>query len=171
MTKRLMWLPVTIAPQYEVSENGTVRRAIPAKNSPAGRVLSVCYHEYGYPRVPLTINGQRVRTEVHKLVALAFLGPKPFEKAEVCHLDGNPRNNHFANLKWASHQENEAHKFLHGTTPRGERNGCAKLKEDDIRLIRKIRHRHSLSQLGKMFGVEPRAISKICRNERWTHVI
>ena len=43
---------------------------------------------------------------VHRLVALAFLGPPPFEGAVVDHIDRTRTHNHVTNLRWVSHTDN-----------------------------------------------------------------
>lgn len=43
---------------------------------------------------------------IHRLVAFTFL-PKPKKHQDnVLHLDDNPANNHYTNLKWGTHKEN-----------------------------------------------------------------
>lgn len=44
--------------------------------------------------------------KAHQLVALTFIGPPPFEGAEVCHKDGFHHNNHYSNLRWDTHAAN-----------------------------------------------------------------
>lgn len=56
-------------------------------------------------RVDLYKNSKRTRVYVHKLVATHFL-ENPNEYNEIDHIDGNPKNNHFKNLKWCTHKEN-----------------------------------------------------------------
>lgn len=45
---------------------------------------------------------------IHKLVALAFKGPKPFKDSTVDHIDGNRHNNTCYNLEWVSLKENQS---------------------------------------------------------------
>jgi HNH endonuclease len=116
----------------------------------------------------LTIHGNKVKFEVHVLVATAFLGIKPFPKAEVAHKDGNPRNNHYSNLSWKTHRDNEADKRRHGTTLCGERNPMAKLRTKDVVLMRQMRANHSLSQLAKIFRVSVTSVARIVKQQRWT---
>lgn len=52
---------------------------------------------------------------VHRIVALTFIGVPPFAKSEVCHNDGNRRNNHYSNLRWGTRKENVADSIRHGT--------------------------------------------------------
>lgn len=69
----------------------------------------------GYPRVCIveTEHGKRTRL-VHRLVAVAFLGPCP-EGQEVRHLDGNPANTALTNLAYGTSSENAQDSIRHGT--------------------------------------------------------
>jgi hypothetical protein len=50
--------------------------------------------------------GKRRTVYPHKMVALVFVSnDKPRKKKVVMHLDGNPENNSFENLRWASVSE------------------------------------------------------------------
>ncbi len=53
----------------------------------------------------LCVVKNRKRTDVHRLVAEAFL-PKPEGKYWVLHYDDNPHNNHVDNLRWGTPLEN-----------------------------------------------------------------
>jgi hypothetical protein len=55
-----------------------------------------------------------------------FVGPLEEGKV-ICHIDGNPKNNHFLNLLQATQKENISHKRLHGTWQSCEKHPCAKL--------------------------------------------
>jgi len=56
-----------------------------------------------YPR----INFLSQRIQISRLVAETYLEkPENIQDFEVCHLDDNPQNNHWKNLKWATHLEN-----------------------------------------------------------------
>ena len=51
--------------------------------------------------------------QVHRLVALAFLGLPPSDTAiEVNHLDGNCSNNRVQNLEWATRSQNARHIYM-----------------------------------------------------------
>lgn len=63
-----------------------------------------------YYRVTLTKNGKQKSTDVHRLVAEAFI-PNPENKRTVNHKDGNKLNNHISNLEWATYSENAKHAF------------------------------------------------------------
>jgi hypothetical protein len=76
------------------------------------------------------------------LLALAFLGEPPSARHQVAHNDGNPRNNHLSNLRWATPSENSMDRRLHGTVPdrKGERHPMVKLNDQ---LVSKLRNRRS----------------------------
>ena len=95
------WHPIPGYKGYEASRLGQVR-------SP-NKILSQ-YQRGKYPTVKL---GHVRQAGVHKLVALAFLGPA--NGLEVRHLDGNPQNNRLENLAYGTRQENAQDMVRHGT--------------------------------------------------------
>ena len=50
--------------------------------------------------------GKRRQVYVHRLVADAFLGPAPFARALVMHLNDDPSDNRPENLSWGSQSDN-----------------------------------------------------------------
>lgn len=59
----------------------------------------------GHIRVDLYRHCKRERIYIHRLVALHFID-NPNGYNEVDHIDGNPTNNHYTNLRWCTHLEN-----------------------------------------------------------------
>ena len=58
------------------------------------------------------------RTKISKLVALAWVpNPKPEEYNVVMHLDNNPLNNYYKNLKWGTMAMNNEQCRLEGRSP------------------------------------------------------
>lgn len=113
---------------YEVSDAGHVRsvdrivvdtrggirnyrgRPIVGRVQAAGGHLTVSLpppHEVERVRL------QRATYYIHRLVAEAFLGPPPFARALVRHLDGDPANNRVENLAWGTYGENLADLHRH----------------------------------------------------------
>lgn len=68
-------------------------------------------------------------------------------------------------LSWKTHAANMADTLLHGTHNRGERNGCAKLTEGDVRAIRASNDNQRV--LSARFGVSQSQISSIRSRKRW----
>lgn len=92
------WLPVPGWPGYEASDLGRIRGK--RQNLLSLQIIS------GYHHVQLINGAERKNAYVHRLVALAFLGPPSDPKLVVDHKDGNRLNNISANLRWISHKEN-----------------------------------------------------------------
>ncbi len=84
---------------YEVSNLGRVR------NTKTGKILKGHINDgNGYRTVSLSTQNGTVTIEVHRLVAIAFLG---FEEGKVVHhLDENKLNNKLINLEWVTQQQN-----------------------------------------------------------------
>lgn len=115
------WKQIHIAPDYEVSCLGRVRRAIPDKFGRRKKVLSqsLCGRTK-YPRVNLFVDGKHIVRFVHALVCEAFHGQRPTPKHQVAHYDGTRDNNRVDNLRWATPFENSQDAIRHGTRPRGD---------------------------------------------------
>ena len=98
---------------YQVSSDGEVRglpRVVPGgrwgEQFVPGGIVSQTKHNSGYQAVHLRLNGKRTKHLVHRLVVEAFLGPKPFEKAEIRHLNDVKTDNRIENLVWGTRSEN-----------------------------------------------------------------
>lgn len=125
---------------------------------------------YGYQKVRLVVDGRRRRVAVHTLIALAFHGERP-AGAQVRHLNGRRDDNRAENLAWGSASENAADREQHGTTARGERNGFARLTDDEVRRVRGLLATgRSQRAVAALVGCSQRTVGAIARNERWAHV-
>lgn len=49
----------------------------------------------GYYRITFCVDGRITKHPVHRLVALAWIGPKPFERAEINHKNGIKTDNDY----------------------------------------------------------------------------
>ena len=64
----------------------------------------------GYFRTGLTNSeGKETKHYVHRIVAIHYI-PNPMNLPEIDHIDRNPRNNHFSNLRWADRTINNRNK-------------------------------------------------------------
>lgn len=99
---------------YDVSDLGRVRRSAPGTNTEPGRIVKVVARHDGYLQVHLTAGPARSSKAVHCLVALAFLGPRPFPGAQVNHKDGDKPNCRLTNLEYVSASENVRHAISTG---------------------------------------------------------
>lgn len=161
---------------YEVSSEGSVRRAERGKRTRVGLVLRTAPDRYGYPTASLNRvrDGQHERRthKVHKLVALAFHGPRS-EGLQVNHKNGNKQDNRAANLEWVTGSENQRHAMAHGLfrDTRGEAGPTSVVSEDHVREIRCLReHGAPLAAIAGMYGIGVPAASMIANRRRWAHV-
>src|SRR5215831_1614645 len=111
------WLPIGGFPGYEVSDLGRVRslarKANAARNiSIKGKILTGTIIN-GYPRVTLRRDGKTFYREIHRLVALAFLGPCP-DGEEVRHVFGNSKDARLSGLRYGTRAQNIAYSKRHG---------------------------------------------------------
>lgn len=153
---------------YEVSDLGQVRRARAGKATKPGRVLKQQVGKNRRLRVTLSKNSEQTTREVARLVADAFLGPKPPGK-EINHIDYNCQNNRVANLEFVTPSENVIHAYANGFVGgRGERQGQAKLTDHDVRLIRNSPL--GSTALATHYRVTRGTIKKVRSCDTWKHV-
>lgn len=171
-----VWKPV---PGYEgvysVSDLGRVRsesRKIPSKGgsfrTTAERIFDRKPAANGYYYVSLRRDGKTSHRTVHSLVAEAFIGPHPGKGFHICHNNGIRTDNRLANLRYDTEAANHADTIKHGTSTRGEKHPDAKLTEEDIPEIRKLRSNGAtLTEIGNRYGVSAGAIGHVVNGETW----
>lgn len=175
---------------YQVSSIGRVRSL--DRPHRKGQLLSINKKSrYGHVGVNLCKNGHNKPFSVHKLVALAFIGPRP-EKMEVRHLNGIANDNRVENLVYGTSKENAADAIKHGTKRiaskkisehmkqkhalglhpiKGEDNGFSKLTENDVKSIREKRKSGlQLKEIASEFKINYRHVWKIVHRKAWSHI-
>lgn len=118
------WRPIPGYLGYEASSEGRVRSVrIPGRKF-RGRVLSQYVDHRGYLRTTVHqgVNSY-ASLDVHTLVTLAFLGPRP-NGMQVRHLDGDPLNNWATNLSYGTQAENNLDQVRHGTHAEAAKTHC-----------------------------------------------
>jgi len=93
--------------------------------------------------------------------------PAPdYQAAHSCGrgVDGCLNPNH---LRWATAEENEADKLLHGTSNRGERHGMVKLTEDEVRAVRALKGKVSQRAAAKALGYTRGVVCDIWTGRTW----
>lgn len=119
---------------------------------------------------------EAVPWKVHRLVAWAFCGAPPSSKSVVRHLDGNPKNNHTANLAWGTQVENWEDRIKHGRARNGSQHPDAKLTEAQVIQIRSrvdsiVGRRYGYRRpLAREFGVSVEAIQAVVSRKTWRHI-
>lgn len=88
---------------YSVGDDGTVW------SKRMNRPMKEQVTKKGYRRIGLYRDGKVSSKFVHRIVCEAFHGPRPFDGAEVDHIDADPANNRPDNLRWVSGKQNYDH--------------------------------------------------------------
>lgn len=169
------WRPVRgMEAAYDVSNLGRVRsKPRPGIRRPTrtygGKVLQPSTSSPdGYARVVLR-HGERTRfATVGRLVCEAFHGPRPSERHEVAHSDGDRGNDRADNLRWATHRENEADKRQHGTVAKGSLNGSARIDAAAARRI--MAWDGHAKDIAEAEGVSEGLVYAIWKGRRWRHL-
>ena len=133
------WVEIDGFQDYEVSSNGDIRRCTPGRYfNLLGRLKKPSFSPNGYIYVSLFDGEKPKRFAVHRVVCVAFNGKPPANRPHVAHNNGVRTCNMASNLRWASPSENNFDQDVHGTRfrPRGETQGCSKLKENHVIEIR-----------------------------------
>jgi hypothetical protein len=104
-----------------------------------------------------------------KAMCILAHGEPPSPDHETAHSCGmghlgciNPRH-----LSWKTHRENEADKLAHGTIVRGEAVNTAKLSEEAVRDIRRLKGRESRACLADRYGVTVGTIHDVQVRRTW----
>lgn len=106
----------------------------------------------------------------HRLSWELHFGPIP-DKTQVLHVCDNPPCVRPDHLFLGTQTDNHNDMKLKGRSNRGERNGFAKLTEDDVRSIRSWYKRgRTQKHIASGFGITPSGVSLIIRRKTWRHV-
>lgn len=174
-----VWRPVVgFECYYDISNFGNVRRMHPGGFTRPGMILKPYLSPAGYPLVTLCRNNTKTRAPVHRLVAAAFLGPRP-ERLVINHKDHTPTNNRADNLEYITQSENAFHayreperkarrKWGQPIPKRGAEHHCAKLTAEGALEI--YNTKGQVAELATKYGVRIETIYDIRRGKSWRHV-
>jgi hypothetical protein len=150
--------------RYHVSSHGRIRGR-------KGELLKIKLYK-GRRRVDLCRHSKRYGFNVHRLVALAFLGPVPPGK-EVNHIDGNKLNDAAWNLEYVTHLENCRHAQRMGLI--GDCGGPYAAKasftvEEVLAIRERYRKGERVHVIWKSLNRPKSTISAICQRTTWKRV-
>jgi hypothetical protein len=165
------WRPIPSYPDYEASSFGRVRRLTPYRTTYVGRICTQMKCADGHYTVRLSIRGHLKGIGAHRLVCEAFHGPAPSPHHVAAHNNGIPADNVPKNLRWATHAENFADRYLHGTEPVGEKNPNARLTAEEVLLIRShLMFGERPSLISRLFSIPDGYVSRIKQRKTWKHL-
>ena len=172
------WRPIEGFPGYEVSSFGQVRSFRPINGKgPLKEIPRLLNQDYPkgkkYRRVALCNEGRTFHFPVHKLVLIAFHGPRPHPDYDCCHNDGDAENNHATNLRWDTKQANADDRIRHGTQCRGENIGIAALTSEQVKEIKSALpywKKGMGREFSRRFGVGDTTISAVKCGHTWSHI-
>lgn len=139
----------------------------------------------GYHHVLMNIDGKRIYVRTHKIIALAFHGPKPTEKHQVNHKNGIRTDNRPSNLEYVTSRENTIHGWRSNGRKHtkeqinrareqfsGTNNPKAKINEAMVLSIRRLRVKGvSLREISDRHGISVAQVSAIANNKFWKNAI
>lgn len=163
-TKPEEWRPVEGFAGYIVSSHGRIARVLGAKP-----------HPFGYYVHQLRRNKVAVRIAAHRIVAAAFIGPRP-EGFVVNHKNGKKADNRPENLEYVTPRENSIHASRLGLLVgnrlvRGEMNPKAKMTDEKVREARRLLGTGASQRaIARQMGVTERIIWGIKHGTCWKHV-
>lgn len=112
-------------------------------------------------------NGRMYRA--HRWMCEQTHGAPPSKGHYAAHSCGNGHLGcvHPQHLSWKTPTENACDAIRHGTTRRGRRESLRKLSHAQVLEILELRGKKTLKQLGEMYGVKARQISRIFSGHSW----
>lgn len=161
------WCIYPLMPDYAVSNVGRVKRLTEGQGTWAERLLSPCLDKDGYLIARLGCKS----VKVHRMVCIAFYGTPLSPNAQVNHKDGIKTNNVVENIEWCTRQENMTHAKQNGLRPVGENTPHAKLKAQDIPVIRQLLEDGlSCAKIGRRYSVSDVSIWNIKHKKSWASI-
>lgn len=138
--------------EYEIDENGCFN------------CLSGTSQRSGH--IGIYAEGKQYRA--HRYIYQKLVGEIP-DGYVVRHTCDNPKCINPAHLLTGTHAQNVRDRVERGRSAIGERNGRAKLTEQEVKEIKYIKSLNNKT-LSYIYGVDQKVIRKIKRGESWKHV-
>ena len=172
-----IWKVIPGFPHYEVSNIGRVRSlARRAPCYPNGvattrpireRILKQHPDQRGYFRTKVNLKS----IPVHRLVALAFIGPR-LDGMTVDHVNGNKIDNRPENLEYVTREENSRRGHQNGLMRydhvSGAKHPLSKLTDENVKEI--LTSSLNGEELARKFGCTSTVVSRIRSGRIWKHI-
>jgi hypothetical protein len=174
------WRPVVgFEGLYEISDQGRLRsvpRVDKRGHVRGGHLMKTSYRGL-YVGATVAKAGKKFNRYIHRMVLEAFDDPCP-AGMEACHWDDDHGNNRLSNLRWGTKDANVSDRKRNGgfarsaEAVRGEKNVTAKLKEEDVRAIkRRFADGESGAEIARDYPeVTASNIYAIKYGKSWSHI-
>lgn len=149
------WKEIKGYSSYEVSNEGNIR------NKETMQMVKPHKTRNGYNILKLYRDGKPYTRQVHRLVAMAFIGD--VEGLEVNHKDGNKTNNNVENLELVSRSENIKHAYASGLITEHHPDVMPRRK---VRCITNGKEYESIHETSRSLGVDIAEIRRVCNKKR-----
>ncbi len=171
MTVEYRPIPLDGFEGYEAGSDGSIWSQPQINKYPRRQLAAQFNPVTGYMHVSLKRHGVSKTKAVHVLVSLAFHGPKPPGKRDVCHNDGNKLNNVPGNLRYDTHSANKLDMRAHGTAKIGHLNHATKITVEDVLEIRQRRDQgEQFKDIAASMGRSRGTIEDAYHRRTWQHV-
>jgi hypothetical protein len=151
---------------YQVSQRGNLRSLYPVKKGQPPLVMRQQAYGSGLYKHSRLYKDKKDRAmAVHRLVMLAFVGPRP-EGFHTCHCDGDHHNNHLSNLRYDTPSGNVMDSVRQGRWK--AKVNARKLTEEQATEV--LKSTAPTIELSRMYGLTPPGISRIRLGRTWPHL-
>lgn len=168
----MIWKSIPGFSEYEISENGDVRKSLLAKRGQGWRHKPGAWLKPSFTKkdkyliIHLISDEGRSRVcKIHQLVALTFWGSRPTPALCALHKDDHKQNNHYSNLYWGTKKQNAIDRSINGK-------GRSKLTAHDVCWIRELYHHDAwlYREIGELYGMDTSSIAQIIKRKTFTWV-
>jgi hypothetical protein len=163
------WRPVEIPyfkDRYSISSFGRLRSE---RGPHRGKILT---RKFGHQSIETAIlyhGPVSQAVTIHRLVAEAFIGPRP-KGFEINHKDGDRTHNFLSNLEYGTKAHNVLHAQINGLYSHGTESYLHKLSEEQIYEILSLRGTMKHREIAKLYNVCRATIGHILRGRNWKHI-
>jgi len=152
---------------YLVSNDGRIA----SRKGKQTRLLRPDRKRDGYLQIRIWHNGKPSAKMVHSLVASLFIGPKPSDKHEVNHKNGDRADNRVENLEWVTSSGNKRHRFdilRHGNLQGNDHPNAKITAEQAIVIRRRVRSGETQRMIAADYGITQSNVSMIASGKCWS---
>ena len=173
-----IWKTIKNCPNYNISNLGRLKSLKWTKGSyykveDYPLIMKQSLNHKGYCQTHIKdFNGKDIPVRIHRLVGEAFI-ENPNNLPQINHLDTIKTNNTVNNLEWSINLDNMRHAIEHGLRidlAKGEKNGRALLKENEVIYIYTNPDRLTSKQLSDKYNVKMQTLLGIYSNKNWTYL-